>query len=215
MEETKMKRCTKCGVLKPLSDFSKQASQKDGIKPQCKACDKIYTDKYHADHREHRKSYQAAYNKEHPEILDRGRKKYAEEHKEEIKENRRIRESQPEIKAKKAERRKNTKAASPIHVLFMQTKSRAKQSGIPFTIEETDLVVPEFCPVLGIPLKWQVGSRSPNTPSIDRRIPALGYTPKNITVVSWRANRLKNDGTAEEFHRIADWMDSWPNNPSE
>jgi len=33
-----MKRCTKCGVPKPLEDFAKNSRTKDGRKPACKAC---------------------------------------------------------------------------------------------------------------------------------------------------------------------------------
>lgn len=43
-------------------------------------------------------------------------------------------------------------------------------------------------------------------PTIDRIIPALGYVPGNIVVISHRANRMKSDGTAEEHERIAAWL---------
>jgi hypothetical protein len=33
-----MKKCTKCGVEKPLSEFSKHKSGKNGIRAQCKLC---------------------------------------------------------------------------------------------------------------------------------------------------------------------------------
>jgi hypothetical protein len=33
-----VKRCTKCGEEKPLADFSRSRSRKDGCYPQCKAC---------------------------------------------------------------------------------------------------------------------------------------------------------------------------------
>lgn len=33
-----MKKCTKCGVQKPLSEFSKHKSGKNGIRAQCKLC---------------------------------------------------------------------------------------------------------------------------------------------------------------------------------
>jgi hypothetical protein len=43
---------------------------------------------------------------------------------------------------------------------------------------------------------------------LDRIIPEEGYVAGNVNVVSYRANRIKNDGTAEEHLKIADWMDS-------
>lgn len=33
-----MKRCTKCGELKPLSEFYKDSYQKSGYRPSCKIC---------------------------------------------------------------------------------------------------------------------------------------------------------------------------------
>lgn len=34
----------------------------------------------------------------------------------------------------------------------------------------------------------------------------LGYVPSNVIVMSYLANRLKNDGTAAQHARIAQWM---------
>jgi len=33
-----MKKCTKCGIEKPLSEFGKDSHQKSGLKPRCKEC---------------------------------------------------------------------------------------------------------------------------------------------------------------------------------
>lgn len=35
---------------------------------------------------------------------------------------------------------------------------------------------------------------------------AEGYVPGNVEVISFRANRIKNNGTADEHERIAQWM---------
>ena len=34
-----MKKCTKCGIEKPLSDFYKNKTNKDGLQKRCKPCD--------------------------------------------------------------------------------------------------------------------------------------------------------------------------------
>lgn len=36
-----MKRCAKCGIEKPTSDFYKSSSKPDGLQYQCKACDTL------------------------------------------------------------------------------------------------------------------------------------------------------------------------------
>ena len=38
------KVCTNCKEHKPLSEFSKQAHGKDGIRPYCKSCAKVYNE---------------------------------------------------------------------------------------------------------------------------------------------------------------------------
>jgi hypothetical protein len=46
------------------------------------------------------------------------------------------------------------------------------------------------------------------SPSLDKINPELGYVPGNVAIISYRANRIKNNGTAEEHRLIADWMDA-------
>ena len=78
----------------------------------------------------------------------------------------------------------------------------------PFTLKADDLVVPEICPVLGIPIFFGGPPFSPNTPSLDRLVPKLGYTKENVRIISWRANRLKADCTdPAELRAIADYLE--------
>lgn len=78
-------------------------------------------------------------------------------------------------------------------------KKRARKKKIPFNIHPDDIVIPDFCPILGIPIAKQDGRPNSNSPSLDRIIPELGYVPGNIMVISWRANDLKKDATFEEL----------------
>lgn len=70
--------------------------------------------------------------------------------------------------------------------------------------------VPDYCPILGIKLNYDgigVGksgwTRSDDSPSLDRIDPSKGYVKGNIHIISWRANRIKNDSTPEEIMKIA------------
>ena len=40
------KNCNKCNELKPLSEFNKQKANKDGLRSECKCCQKTHRDKY-------------------------------------------------------------------------------------------------------------------------------------------------------------------------
>lgn len=87
-------------------------------------------------------------------------------------------------------------------------RQRATRAGVPFSITVDDITIPTHCPVLGIPLARRMGRQGgcDSSPSLDRLVPELGYTPDNIIVLSKRANRLKNDATLDEVERIADWL---------
>jgi hypothetical protein len=59
---------------------------------------------------------------------------------------------------------------------------------------------PDHCPVLGLALDYsRKGEAKPNSASLDRIESGKGYVPSNVRVISWRANDLKSNGTAEEF----------------
>lgn len=66
---------------------------------------------------------------------------------------------------------------------------------------------PEVCPVLGIPLVYgNLGTRKDDSASLDQIAPGKGYTPDNVAIISWRANQIKNNGTAEEHLKIYEWL---------
>ena len=95
---------------------------------------------------------------------------------------------------------------------FKQKKYNTTADGIHvWSVEFEDIYFPLLCPVLGVKLDYAGNGkgRSEFSPSFDRLDSTLGYVPGNVVVMSWRANRLKNDGTAEEHRAIADFLDSY------
>ena len=87
--------------------------------------------------------------------------------------------------------------------------NRCRDSGIPFEVTVEDLMpVPLTCPVLGIKLNWYKDGRggSDESPSIDRLEPEVGYVPGNVSVISQRANRIKNDSDLAELLLVATWV---------
>lgn len=97
----------------------------------------------------------------------------------------------------------------PLQVtLHAGAKQRAKREGSPFDLLPSDIEVPSHCPVLGIELRRGAGAHSDASPSLDRIDPTKGYVKGNVAVISYRANRVKNDGTAEEHEAIAEFMRS-------
>lgn len=90
---------------------------------------------------------------------------------------------------------------------FIIKKNAAKRRGVEFTITMEDLEWPTHCPILGIELQYFTNAgRQEDSVSFDRIDPTKGYVPGNVYICSWRANRLKNNGTAEEHKKIYEFM---------
>jgi len=85
-----------------------------------------------------------------------------------------------------------------------RAKQRALKKGWEFNLEISDIVIPDTCPALGIPLDR---SHRNNYPSIDRVDSAKGYIKGNVAVISFRANSLKNNATLSEIKAIYEWME--------
>lgn len=91
----------------------------------------------------------------------------------------------------------------PRRELLRNAKQTARRKGLPFDLTVNDITMPEFCPAIGVRLVKGVGIRTDSSPSIDKIVPALGYVRGNVVVVSWKANRIKNDATIAELIRVA------------
>ena len=105
---------------------------------------------------------------------------------------------------------RNINRADPRIILFRSCRGRAKGAGIEFDLEISDITIPDKCPVLGIPLKFNLGNKiaNDNSPTIDRIDNTKGYLWDNIIVISWRANRIKNNSTVNELRMLADFYEN-------
>jgi hypothetical protein len=91
----------------------------------------------------------------------------------------------------------------PAYTMWANAKHRAATKGLPFTLVLEDIVIPDICPLLGIPIIKGRGAYSEHSPTMDRLVPSLGYTKENTWVISMRANRIKQDASLEEFELMA------------
>src|SRR5262249_20163000 len=101
--------------------------------------------------------------------------------------------------------RQNNRELRMLH----KARERAKREGLPCTITIDDIVIPEMCPVFGLPLVWS-DEPMPDKPTLDRIIPTLGHVPGNVVVISFRANRIKNNATLTELKQLVTWLESLP-----
>lgn len=100
------------------------------------------------------------------------------------------------------------KSQSPEKRMLARAKTRAKLKGVPFSIELEDIHIPEFCPVLGMKIEVNSGKSGayPNSPSLDKIIPELGYVKGNVQVLSQLANSMKNSASKDQLLKFADWV---------
>jgi hypothetical protein len=202
------KTCTACGVEKSLLDFPKQNSSKDGRRSKCKSCKYAQQAIWYSKNKENenvrrRKRYYKDLEKSRAYGRERSRKReatrgehyqqYRKKYNQDNKEHHRVWQ-----RLKRQER---------LEVYLLSgARLRAKNKSVPFSIKVSDIVVPEYCPALGIKLQIGVGMAQKSSPTLDRFIPALGYVPGNVYVISKHANTIKNNATLEEVRMVAEWM---------
>ena len=92
--------------------------------------------------------------------------------------------------------------------MLRRAKARAKERGLDFNLELSDISIPKICPVLGLELICHEGRSGgqPNSPALDRIDNNKGYIKGNIMVVSHRANMMKVDASPEELVMFAKWV---------
>jgi hypothetical protein len=171
-----VKKCSgRCGLVLPLDNFWLNKGGRGGREARCKQC--LSEDKAarKAADPEGHKAYHLAYNQA-----------WRPTHRDQVRE---------------SDRR--WKYSNYAAVLLSHAKRRAKKHGLQFSITLKDIVIPELCPYLQLRLKLDEGPLSDNSPSLERIIPFLGYVPGNVEVISYRANRIKSNGTVEEHEKIA------------
>jgi hypothetical protein len=90
---------------------------------------------------------------------------------------------------------------------------RAIRENVKFNLVLQDLIdiATDECPIFHTPFVWGVsglgkGKTRPDSPTLDRILPELGYVKGNIAFLSQRANRIKDNGTMQEHYNIADWI---------
>lgn len=108
---------------------------------------------------------------------------------------------------RKANKKKLTakRLETPGNNLLIAARHRAKKNGLSFDIELSDVYIPTWCPILGIPLHLNEEKIGPDSPSLDKIVPELGYVKNNVQVISHRANAIKRDATLDELIKLGEW----------
>ena len=104
---------------------------------------------------------------------------------------------------------RRVKDSEPWVLLYRASKERAKTKGWEhnLTIEHLKSIWPTRCPVFGIELSVSRDVAHDASPTIDRLDSNKGYIIGNVNIISYKANVIKNNGTADEHRLIAEYID--------
>ena len=83
-----------------------------------------------------------------------------------------------------------------------KSKNSAAKRGLEFSITKEDIKIPSRCPLLEVEFTNTYANPTENkdyVPSLDRIDNTKGYTPDNVWVISFKANRMKNTATIPEL----------------
>lgn len=95
----------------------------------------------------------------------------------------------------------------PELIIWTRARRRAREEKVDFTIIPPDIHIPLRCPYLQIPLLAPCnGTIKDNSPSLDRINPCIGYVETNIQVISYKANKMKNNATPQELRLFAKYI---------
>lgn len=222
-----VKQCTKCGEIKPLELFYKQQKGKDGHAAHCAECAKKKAMEWHNAHREEILAKNTAKHrargvmprkpknpdppsyyqrmKSNPEYLEKRKayaaKRFKEKRQQIVSSNLAWRLSNPE-KAKAIDRAARDR--NQLLYIYRNIRKRAKKRGLEFNIEYADLVVPEVCPIFGVPFVYKATMDNYDfAPSVDRIDSSKGYVKGNVQVISRLANCMKWTATPEQLIAFA------------
>lgn len=93
---------------------------------------------------------------------------------------------------------------NPEKYLFKAARDRAKKKNLDFDLKLSDIVIPEFCPILRVRFEKYTDYAA----SVDRIDSTKGYVSGNIQVISKKANLMKSNASQDDLKCFADWVNS-------
>lgn len=108
---------------------------------------------------------------------------------------------------------KNIPSEHPLFNSASKIICRSKKYGVPLGFKTTgefvsylSEITPTKCPVFGKRLVYGKGKHHDMSPSVDKIIPSKGYVKGNIQVISYLANRMKNNASPQQLRQFANWI---------
>ena len=94
-----------------------------------------------------------------------------------------------------------------VYHMMKRAESRAIKKGLEFDLTIDDIIIPDLCPILGVPLEIGEGKGpKPYSPSLDKIDPDKGYVKGNTIVISMRANQIKSNASLKEIEKVYQYL---------
>lgn len=100
---------------------------------------------------------------------------------------------------RKREINRNSRINHYEHKMWANAKKHAPERGLEFNIDESDIVIPDKCPIFQKPFEFGKDFYYDWTPSLDRIDNTKEYIKGNVWVISHKANVMKNSATWDEI----------------
>jgi hypothetical protein len=204
------KICKKCGVLKPLNQFS--SAGRGNLKARCKPCLCQERNAFYAANREQKLIKRREYVSK-PEVAQRIKAlKNTPEYKAKAREALKKSRARPgALELRRQKKRENRKSEGfRAGYLWDAAKLRAKKKNLHLTITKEwieEKLRAGVCEVSGLPFdmteSWRETRRSPFAPSVDQIHPGLGYVENNCRMVLTCVNLALCDWGLELYLHIA------------
>lgn len=196
-----MKKCAKCKEEKSTDNFYYNKSQKR-YDSWCKGCMRIHWEK------EEVKEKQKLRKRELRKVRRAdGLCQVCGHQKEDITKScceiclQRVRDYKKTKKGKQNHEIGRKKRQRSAYGIWRRIKDQAGYRELDFNLDKEDIIIPEVCPLLGIPLVF--GGKPYNSPSLDRIDNTKGYVKGNVWVISKMANVMKQNATIEQLRTFA------------
>lgn len=191
-----MKKCSRCGVVKKEEEFYKKT---EGLESKCKTCKKQVQYNYRQRLLQ-RKNINLPLKKT---CCNCGIDKPTEEFYKDRGKLDGLRES---CKTCQYNRTSSRHVKNPAMLMLRNARARAKSFGLEFNLELSDIVIPEKCPIMGVPLYAGKGHSRNNSPSLDRIDNSRGYIKGNVAVISQQANSIKREANIKQIENLLKYM---------
>jgi len=182
--------CRECKQSKELDEFYRRKSDGKLTNKICKTC-----------RREQAKN--AYYEKGGFDALKQWREENPELYRLQHQTNNRKRKERmaidPEFANYVREQKRLNHKKNFISGMVSRARQRATKLGLQFEVTVENIVIPELCPILEVPLVLGTKGDYQFSPSIDRLDSSKGYTLDNIRVISSLANTMKNCATKDQL----------------